>query len=74
MDITQLKEGEKAKIIEIRATAGIIKKLDAIGIRPKVEIKKISSHFLRGPQTLEVGTTQLAIGFGIAKKIIVEKI
>lgn len=74
MDITQLNEGEKAKIIEIQGGWGLIKKLDALGIRPGMEIKKISSQVLRGPQTLQVGNTQIAIGFGMAKKIIVEKI
>jgi len=74
MDVTQLKEGEKAKVIEIIGGCGLIRKLDALGIRPGVEITKISSQVLRGPQTLQIGNTQVAIGFGMAKKIVVEKI
>ncbi len=74
MDVTQLNEAEEAKVIQIQGGWGVTKKLDALGIRPGVKIKKISSLVLRGPQTLQVGNTQVAIGFGMAKKIIVEKI
>jgi len=72
MDITQLKEGEKAKVVKILGGCGLIKKLDALGIRPGVEITKISSQVLRGPQTLQIGNTQVAIGFGMARRVIVE--
>jgi ferrous iron transport protein A len=72
MDITQMKEGDKGVVVEICGGCGIVNKLDALGIRPGVEITKISSQFLRGPVILQVGNTQVAIGYGMARRVLVE--
>ena len=74
VDITQLQPGEKGMVVDIQGGWGLIRKLDALGIRRGVKIMKISSQFLRGPVIIQVGGTQVAIGFGMAKRIIVEKI
>jgi len=74
VDIIQLQPGEKGVVVDIQGGWGLIRKLDALGIRRGVKIMKISSQFLRGPVIIQVGGTQVAIGFGMAKRIIVEKI
>jgi Fe2+ transport system protein FeoA len=51
----------------------LMQRLEAMGIRPGVMIKKVSNHFLRGPVIIEIGKTQLAIGHGMAVKILVNK-
>jgi ferrous iron transport protein A len=43
-----------------------------LGIRSGKRITKISSHFWRGPQTIEIDNLQVAIGFGMARKIFIE--
>jgi len=43
-----------------------------LGIRPGKKVTKISSTLLRGPVTLTVDNAQVAIGFGMANRIIVE--
>jgi ferrous iron transport protein A len=70
-DITQMNPGEKGVIINIYGGIGLLKKLDALGIRVGVEITKVSAQLFRGPVTIQVGNTQVAIGYGMAKKIIV---
>jgi len=72
MDITQMKEGEKGKVIEIQGGRGLVSKLDSLGIRPGVEITKISNQLLYGPVVVQVGNTQVAIGLGMARRVIVE--
>ncbi|MBN2440117.1 MAG: ferrous iron transport protein A [Spirochaetales bacterium] len=52
---------------------GFLQRLEAMGIRPGILIKKISDHFFSGPVIIEVGRTQLAIGYGMAKKMLVNK-
>ncbi|MBN2534577.1 MAG: ferrous iron transport protein A [Spirochaetales bacterium] len=52
---------------------GLMQRLEAMGIRPGIIITKISNHFLRGPVIIEVGRTQLAIGYGMAARILVDK-
>jgi len=48
------------------------RRLEALGIRPGMKVTKVSSMLFRGPVTLRVGNAQVAIGFGMANRIIVE--
>lgn len=50
----------------------MINRLSALGIRPGKRVTKVSSMFMRGPVTIQVGNAQVAIGFGMAKRILVE--
>lgn len=68
-----MKPGEKAKIVSLSGGHNFIKKINSMGIRPGKEISKISSGLWRGPQTVLVDKTKIAIGFGMAEKIIVLK-
>ncbi len=72
IQLTELNQGETGKVVEIIGGCGIHQKLDALGIRVGVEIKKISSISARGPVVIEVGNTKIAIGYGMAKRVIVE--
>lgn len=72
MDLTQVKEGEKYRVLEIQSGLMVFKKLDNLGIRKGVEIIKVSSQPAKGPVVIQIGNTQIAIGYGMAKKIIVE--
>lgn len=71
-NLQELKSGECGKIFEIHGGHGIVNRLASLDIRPGKVITKISSGFMRGPVTIEVDRTQVAIGFGMAKKILVE--
>ena len=62
----------KGIVVEIQGGQGMIRKLDALGIREGVEIRKISSQLMRGPVMVEVERTQVGIGFGMASRILVE--
>ena len=72
IDLTQMQPNESGTIIEIRGGSGLMRKLQSMGIRPGKKVTKVSSHFWRGPQTVEIDNMQIAIGFGMAKKIFVE--
>jgi len=74
VNLTQLKAGEKAKFVEVAGGIGMIEKLEAMGITPGMLITKISTQLMHGPVIIKAGNTELAIGFGMAKKIIVEKV
>ena len=51
---------------------GFVDRLHSLGIRPGRRITKVSGMFMRGPATLQVGRAQVAIGYGMAGKILVE--
>jgi len=72
IDLTEMQPGETGIVEEMQGGYGYIRKLQSMGVRSGKKITKVSSHFWRGPQTVEVDNVQIAIGFGMAKRIIVE--
>ena len=72
MTLTEMKTGQTGTVVEVQGGHGIIGRLDALGIRPGRKVTKLSSALFRGPVMLRVNNTQVALGFGMAKKIIVE--
>jgi len=70
--LTHLRRGQSGRVIQIMGGFGIIRRLSALGIRPGKRIIKISAMFMRGPVTVRVGGTEIALGFGMASRIIVE--
>lgn len=73
VNLAQMKSGEEGIIVAIQGGYGLMRRAEALGVRLGVKIRKISSQFMRGPVTVQVGNTQVALGFGMAQKIIVEK-
>ncbi len=72
IDLTQMKAGQSGIVTEIQGGYGLIRRIQSLGIREGKRITKVSSHFWRGPQTIKVDNLRIAIGFGMAKRIIVE--
>jgi len=72
IDVTHLKPGEVGVVKEIAGGFGLTMRMQNMGVRVGETVKKVSSHFWCGPQTIEVGHFKVALGHGIAKKIIVE--
>lgn len=71
MDLTQMKVGQVGTVVEIHGGYGLIRRLQALGIRVGVRVIKVSSQIMHGPVTVQIGNTRVAIGFGMAGKIIV---
>lgn len=69
--LNQLKSDERGVIEGINGGQSLIDRLNALGIRPGKEITKISSMFMRGPVTVQIDRSQVAIGLGMAKKILI---
>ena len=72
MTLIQLRSGQSGTVVQIQGGHGLTNRLNALGIRPGKKITKVSSMFMRGPVTVQVDRAQIAIGFGMAKKIVVE--
>ena len=71
-DLTQIKKGESVNVVEINGGQKFRDKVDAMGLRVGSRIIKISAQVLSGPITIKIGNTKLAIGHGMAKKILVD--
>jgi ferrous iron transport protein A len=72
IDLTEMKAGQKGKVNEINGGRGMMIKLEALGIRPGVVITKVSAQIMHGPVIVETGGTRVAIGFGMARRIILK--
>ena len=72
LTLAEMKTGQTGTVVGVLGGHGLIQRLDALGIRPGKKVTKLSSTLFRGPVMLRVNNTQVAVGFGMARKIIVE--
>ena len=70
--LVRMQTGQSGIVVQIQGGYGLANRLSALGIRPGKRITKVSSMFMRGPVTIQVDRAQVAIGFGMASRIIVE--
>jgi ferrous iron transport protein A len=71
-DLTQLEEGETGVVVGIHGGYGLLHRLESLGIRVGKKVTKVSSQLMRGPVTVRIDNSEVAMGFGMARKIIVE--
>lgn len=74
MNLIQLDVGKMAVVKELQGGQPFIRRLEAMGITPGSSILKKSASILRGPLVVQKGSLQMAIGYGMAKRIIVEPV
>lgn len=67
-----MKAGESGLVKRIEGGEKLKRRFASLGIRVGKPIRKITSGVLRGPVVVKIDETQVAIGRGMAKKVIVE--
>jgi ferrous iron transport protein A len=67
--LAQLKNGQSGTVVEIQGGHRMTDRLNALGIVPGKKITKTSAMLMRGPVTVEVDRAVVAIGFGMASRI-----
>lgn len=72
LTLAQARPGQTGTVVEILGGHGLIRRLDALGIRPGKKVTKVSSTLFRGPVILRMDSAQVAVGFGMARKIIMQ--
>jgi ferrous iron transport protein A len=72
ISLLKIRENRKAKVLEISGGRILQHRMMSMGIYPGREITKLSHFALRGPVAVRVGRSVLALGHGVAAKIIVE--
>jgi len=72
IDLSQMMAGQTGRIIGFNGGRGLVQRLESMGIRLGVQITKVSGQIMRGPVVVRLGNTQVAIGFGMARKVLVE--
>ncbi len=71
-DLTKIKKNVDVIIVEIKGGHHFQDKVEAMGLRVGVKIKKLSAQVLKGPVTIKIGNSKLALGHKMAQKILVE--
>jgi len=70
--LTELRPGESGKVIEIRGGFGLAGHLESLGVRVGKRVTKVSAQLWRGPQVIKIDNRQIALGFGMSKRVLVE--
>ncbi len=71
LTVAQMRTGQTGTVVGVMGGPGLIRRLDALDIRPGKQVTKVSSTLFHGPITLRVDSARVAVGFGMARKIIV---
>lgn len=72
LSLVHLKPNHKGRVSEISGGVGLQNRLMSMGLYIGKEITKLSYIGLRGPVVIKIGRGVLALGHGMAAKIIVE--
>jgi len=72
LTLTEMRTGQTGTVVGVQGGHGLVRRLDALGIRPGKKVTKLSSTLFRGPIILRADNTQVAVGFGVARRIIVD--
>ena len=72
LTLTEMKLGQVGIVCDVKGGLGATERIRSMGIRIGKKIKKTGSNFGRGPQTVLIDNYKVAIGYGMATKIMVE--
>ena len=70
-NLTQVSKGKNLEVVKIEGGKIFQEKVESLGLRVGVNVKKLSTQVMSGPITIQVGSSKVALGRGMAKKIIV---
>jgi ferrous iron transport protein A len=72
VSLVQMRARQQGIVMRIDGGYGMTMRLSSLGIIPGKKITKISSQLMRGPIMIEIDRTRVALGFGMAKRILVQ--
>jgi ferrous iron transport protein A len=72
MNLTGVKEGQKVKVTDIEGGEGLSRRLENLGIRKGAVVIKVTAQSYKGPVIVKIGHTQVALGQGMAQKVLVD--
>jgi len=72
VSLAEMAPGQTGIVISLEGGHGMMRRLAVMGLRRGVAVTKTSSQPFRGPVSVEVGNTEIALGFGLARRVMVE--
>jgi len=71
--LIELKRGDEGEVAFVAAGRGLLARLAAMGIVPKVKIRVVGAAPLHGPIEVSLRGTSIILGYGVASKIYVRR-
>ncbi len=72
LTLADMATGQTGVVVEVGGGHGFVDRLESLGIRPGKRITRIGSAFMRGPVVIQVDRSEVAVGFGMARRIVVQ--
>jgi len=72
MTLDKVKENQKVKVISISGGWGVRQRLGCLGIHPGDMITIKRSAIMQGPILIKIHGNQVALGRGVASRVLVE--
>jgi ferrous iron transport protein A len=69
LNLAQMRNGQSGIVVRLQGGHGFIRHVQAMGIIEGKRLTKLASHPLRGPILVSVDNLQIAIGYGMARRI-----
>lgn len=70
--LNKLKSGASAKLVRVEGGTNLKERLCNLGLKEGMELKKVTATSGQGPVVIRFGRIQIAIGIGMASKMIVD--
>ncbi|MEN3186681.1 MAG: FeoA family protein [Atribacterota bacterium] len=70
--LAEMRAGEEGTVIGVNGQEAFPRRLWVLGLFPGKKVKKISSSLGGGPVVISCGTQELALGRGLALRVMVE--
>jgi len=70
--LSEMSRGDMGKIVELRGGEATTGRLRAMGLRTGKQLIKVSTMFGGGPTVVQISGTQVAVGRGLAKWVVLE--
>ncbi|MBU7043639.1 MAG: ferrous iron transport protein A [Theionarchaea archaeon] len=74
MTLDSIQPGQKARVVEVMGGWGLRQKLNELGIYPNQIVSVSNSSIWRGPLLVRIDSNEVALGRGVARKVVVEVI
>ena len=74
VNLAELPIGKSAIVVELEGSKKALVQFETLGLIPGARIEKLSAAILHGPIILKKDLTKFAIGYKIAKKVLVAPI
>jgi len=72
VSLAEMAPGQTGMVVSLEGGHGRMRRLAAMGLHRGAAVTKTSTQPFRGPISVQVGNTEVAMGFGLARRVMVE--